>query len=171
MKSAKYLIKKSQAAMEDPMIGLLNLWNTPQEGLTTSPVQRLFGRRTKTLIPCANSVLTPAAAQIMHSERVRMEDMKAAVAERYIDRRELPPLQVGDTVHMQPITRDKKEWQEAYIRRLLLSAHLLLPALWDIKAWHSNSTASSPSSSFHVNDWVSHADKLITVGKLFYQIP
>ena len=119
VKSAKYLIKKSQAAIEDPMIGLLNLRNTPQEGLTTSPVQRLFGRRTKTLIPCANCILTPAAAQIIHGERVRMEDKKAAVAERYTDRRKLPPLQVGDTVRMQPITRDKKEWQEATVSKTL----------------------------------------------------
>ena len=119
VKSAKYLIKKSQAAKEDPMIGLLNLRNTPQEGLTTSPLQRLFGRRTKTLIPCANCILTPAVAQIIHGERVRMEDKKAAVAERYTDRRELPPLQVGDTVRMQPITRDKEEWQEATVSKTL----------------------------------------------------
>ena len=101
------------------MVGLLNLRNTPQEGLATSPVQRLFGRRTKTLIPCANSTLTPAASSIIHSEKCRMENKKAAVAQRYIDRRELPSLQVGDTVRMQPISNDKREWQEATVSERL----------------------------------------------------
>lgn len=38
-------VKKSLRAKEDMYLGLLNIRNTPQEGLTTSPAQRLMGRR------------------------------------------------------------------------------------------------------------------------------
>ena len=42
------MLKKCKASREDPYLGLLNIRNTPSEGMTTSPAQRLFGRRTKT---------------------------------------------------------------------------------------------------------------------------
>ena len=44
-------MKKCIKAKEDPYLGLLNLRNTPHEGMQSSPVQRLLGRRTKTSIP------------------------------------------------------------------------------------------------------------------------
>ncbi|KAL8613325.1 hypothetical protein ACOMHN_052565 [Nucella lapillus] len=47
VKVAKNLMKKCLYAKEDPYIGLLNLRNTPEEGLTSSPMQRLMGRRAK----------------------------------------------------------------------------------------------------------------------------
>jgi len=50
VKVAKRLLRKCQASGEDMFIGLLNLRNTPTEGLESSPSQRLLGRRTRTLL-------------------------------------------------------------------------------------------------------------------------
>jgi len=51
VKIAKRLMRKCQASNQDFFLGLLNLRNTPTEGLETSPAQRLINRRTKTLVP------------------------------------------------------------------------------------------------------------------------
>ena len=40
-------------------IALLNVRNTPTQGLNTSPTQRLFGRRTKSMMPTAEAKLRP----------------------------------------------------------------------------------------------------------------
>ena len=56
VKVAKNLMKKCQMSKEDPYIALLNLRNTPQEGIDATPAQRLFGRRTRTLLPTKTSL-------------------------------------------------------------------------------------------------------------------
>lgn len=55
----KRLWRKYRASAEDPLIELLHLRNSPKEGLNTSPVQRLFGRINKTLLPATESKLRP----------------------------------------------------------------------------------------------------------------
>ena len=42
---------KARADNKDPLLAFLDWRNTPSEGLGTSPVQRLMGRRTRTLLP------------------------------------------------------------------------------------------------------------------------
>ena len=59
MKIAKRILRKSQSSGEDHYVALLNLRNTPTEGLNTSPAQRLFGRRTKSMMPTAEAKLRP----------------------------------------------------------------------------------------------------------------
>ena len=51
MKIAKRIMRKCLLLKQNPYLGLLNWINTPTEGLGSSPVQRGFGRRTKTLLP------------------------------------------------------------------------------------------------------------------------
>ena len=58
VKIAKRMLRKCKASKEDPYIGLLNIRNTPTEGMATSPAQRLFGRRTNTLLPTTQPVET-----------------------------------------------------------------------------------------------------------------
>ena len=52
---AKRMLRKCKASKDDPYLGLLNIRNTPTEGMATSPAQRLFGRRTKTLVAANNT--------------------------------------------------------------------------------------------------------------------
>ena len=51
IKTAKNLLKKSKAAETDYYLALLAWRNTPSEGLESSPAQKMFGCRTRTLIP------------------------------------------------------------------------------------------------------------------------
>ena len=55
----KRILRKSQSSGEDPYIALLNIRNTPTEGLNTDPAQRLFGRQTKSMMPTAEAKWRP----------------------------------------------------------------------------------------------------------------
>ena len=59
IKTAKNLLKKSKTAGLDFYVALLAWRNTPSEGLDSSPVQRIFVRRTSTLIPTTSELLKP----------------------------------------------------------------------------------------------------------------
>ena len=84
LKFAKRMMKKCSFNQEDPYIALLNLRNTPQEGVKYRPVQRLMGRRTKPLLPTKSKLLKPEYAQDYQ------ENKKSKIGERSNDRRELP---------------------------------------------------------------------------------
>ena len=59
VKTAKRLLRKSIRAGTDPYLAFLDYRNTPTQAMTTSPAQRLMGRRTKTLIPTTQNLLMP----------------------------------------------------------------------------------------------------------------
>ena len=79
------MMKKCSFNQEDPYIALLNLRNTPQEGVKYSRVQ-IMGRRTKTLLPMKPQLLKPEYAQDYQEIQ---ENKKRKVGERSNDRREL----------------------------------------------------------------------------------
>lgn len=120
VKTAKHMMKRSLKAKENMYLGLLNIRNTPQEGLTTSPAQRLMGRRTATLVPTCDSLLKPKGYSLEKELRL-MEDKRSGVAERYQNRTSLRPLRVGETVRMQPIDNRTQEWKEAVVTKRLKS--------------------------------------------------
>jgi hypothetical protein len=115
VKSVKTMMKKCLHNNEDMYIGLLNLRNTPTEGLKTSPAQRLMGRRTKSLVPTSTEALKPS---VPHDEKPLLEAKKMTAAERYTHRRTLAPLQAGESVRIQPI-RGEREWQKATVEEHL----------------------------------------------------
>ena len=114
VKIAKRLMKKCMKGKEDTYLGLLSLRNTPQEGIVTSPAQRMFGRRTRTLIPTLPEKLKPSTVDL-DVQRKPIEQKKITVAERYAHRRALKPLSPGETVRMQPIESGKKDWRQATV--------------------------------------------------------
>ena len=59
VKTAKSLLDKAVKSQRDPYLAPLDWRNTPTEDLNSSPVQRLCGRRTKTLLPTSNQLLKP----------------------------------------------------------------------------------------------------------------
>ena len=115
VKIAKNLMIKCAKAREDPYIGLLNLRNTPTEGLRTSPAQMIFGRRTKTLIPTNSNRLisTTSHGSDYRDRREKRRMIKANSLN--VRRKDLKSLDIGDVVRMQPIQRGHKEWQEATV--------------------------------------------------------
>ena len=57
VKTCKGLLLKAKEDKRDSLLAILSWRNTPSEGLSTSPVQRLMGRRTHTLLPTAEKLL------------------------------------------------------------------------------------------------------------------
>ena len=61
--TANRILTTAKADHKDPYLSLLDWRNTPTEGLDSSPVQRLMGRRTRTFLPTTASLLKPKLAK------------------------------------------------------------------------------------------------------------
>ena len=116
VKIIKNLMIKSAKSGDDPYIALLNLRNTPNEGMSSSPVQRLMGRRTQSVLPATPAVLKPSKIPV--SEHSRLQWKRFQPAQRDCSRSNLPPLRSGDHVRMEPID-GKKEWRPASVTTAL----------------------------------------------------
>ena len=111
VKTAKKLLFKAKASGQDPYLAILDWRNTPSPSIGSSPVQRLFGRRTKTLLPTAGTLLQP---KIMEGTEDKLKERKTKQALFYNKgTKELPELQPGDTVRMKPLPSDKEKlWRK-----------------------------------------------------------
>ena len=103
---------KALEASSDPYLGFLDFRNTPTEGLGTSPAQRLFGRRTITLLPTAGRLLTKpefgTTFQLLHTQKNKQ-------AFYYNDgTKELRPLEPGSTVRIHP-PKYSHQWTQATV--------------------------------------------------------
>ena len=59
VKTSKNLIKKPASSKSDFQLALLDWRITPTGGLKSSPAQRMFGRRTTTLLSTSSELLEP----------------------------------------------------------------------------------------------------------------
>ena len=59
VKTLKLLFAKAEQSGESVYMALLDWRNTPSEGMSTIPAQRLMGRRCKMLLPTAGTLLKP----------------------------------------------------------------------------------------------------------------
>lgn len=117
VKIAKRIMIKCNAAHEDPYLGLLNYRNTPTEGMTTSPAQRLMGRRTKATLPMTTPKLVSKTFD--QKERQALDLKRANAAAKQSHKPELKPLQIGQSVRMQPIQTGQKLWKEGEVTKTL----------------------------------------------------
>ena len=115
VKIIKRLWRKCAATGEDPLIGLLNIRNSPTEGLDTSPAQRLFGRRTKSMLPTTESKLTPHYP-FSASEAWKKQEKRLRRQDHGKDLKHLAP---GDNVRIQPLRPYAREWREATVTKKL----------------------------------------------------
>ena len=106
VKICKQTMKRAKEARLDIYKALLDVRNTPNAGMTSSPAQRLMSRRTKTHLPTAQSLLDPvvvknAAGEIQKNKRIQ---------KKYYDRmaKELPKLSPGDVIRMR--RNQEKDW-------------------------------------------------------------
>lgn len=98
VKVCKALLKKAQADNKDPLLAFLDWRNTPSEGLGTSPVQRLMGRRTRTLLPTHTKLLEP---KVDSQTGDKLAKRKAIQEQRYNSKSQpLTPLQPGRAIRM-----------------------------------------------------------------------
>ena len=69
VKAVKRLVRKAEMAGTDPWLAILDHRNTPTEGMTSSPVQRLMSRRTRTLLPAKDNQLKPKVVRNVGKEK------------------------------------------------------------------------------------------------------
>ena len=114
VKIVKGLLKKSNAAGSDFYLALLTWRNTPTEGLESSPAQRMFSRRTRTLIPTTSELLKPKIVENISGKLLKRKQIQA---KHYnISAKELPPLGTGEIVRVKPADRSG-QWFKARVEQ------------------------------------------------------
>ena len=108
-------MQKASESRSDPFLALLDRRNTPSEMLDTSPAQRIFGRRTKTLLPTSNHLLKRKTPKDMHKKKKKKSSKQTKYYNRSV--KELPELIPGDIVQVQPLkSMDRyKQWARAEV--------------------------------------------------------
>jgi hypothetical protein len=96
VKIAKGIIKKANKDGKDMWKALLEWRNTQTPGMDSSPAQRLMSRRTRSFLPCKNTLYYPQVVDAVKEAVVN----KRQVAKFYHDRsaRTLPDLVVGQPI-------------------------------------------------------------------------
>nr|XP_058940983.1 uncharacterized protein K02A2.6-like [Pocillopora verrucosa] len=117
VKVAKRMLRKTTKSGEDQYLALLNIRNVPTQGIDSSPAQRLFGRRTRTLLPTTQS--QPRNPVNPESVHLRSNQERQA---KYYNRtaHDLPILKPGDTVRMKPFALGQKSWDKAHVTKRLV---------------------------------------------------
>ncbi|RLJ22760.1 hypothetical protein DJ031_00300, partial [bacterium endosymbiont of Escarpia laminata] len=115
VKTCKALFKKAREDHKDPLLALLDWRNTPSEYIGTSPVQRLMGRRTRTLLPTTEELLRPA---IPPTTEEKLASQKEAQTKHYNrGTKKLTELHAGDNIRMR-LPGDRR-WSLGLCRRVL----------------------------------------------------
>lgn len=115
VKTAKRILRKSIKAGTDPSLAILDYRNTPTQGMTSSPAQRLMSRRTKTLLPTTHSLFLPKNIDLENEKRELRQ--RQQVQAKYYNKtaRELPSLAEGDVVRMKPFKLGEKSCPKAKV--------------------------------------------------------
>ena len=113
-KDSQEVTNQSKGKWTRSILGHFGLAQHTFTSIGSSPVQRLFGRRTKTLLPTAGTLLQP---KIMEGTEDKLKERKTKQALFYNKgTKELPELQPGDTVRMKPLPSDKEKlWRKGSV--------------------------------------------------------
>ena len=116
VKAVKQLLKKAERDGKDPWLAPLDYRNTPTEGINASPAKRLMSCRTRTLLPTASSLLRPEVCT-QSTEKLEWKGQKAKF---YHDRhaKQLPELEIGQEVRMQPLRKNQTCKEATCIEKL-----------------------------------------------------
>ena len=120
VKIAQSIMVKARDVGSGPNLSLLDYRNTPAEGVGSSPSQRLFGRRTRTLLSTSSRLLVPETVQgVPH----KLKERKAKQT-YYYNRgaKELSKLEPGVVVCIKPDS-DSKRWAKATVDKGLTLGH------------------------------------------------
>ena len=116
---AKGMLKKVNQDNLDMSLAILAWRNTPTEGAYYSPAQKLQSRRTCTQLPTASELLKPELPQGI-KEEIKCRRQKA---KQQYDRsaKELPALEEGQVVRIQPVKRQER-WRKGTVLKKLIIA-------------------------------------------------
>ena len=116
VKTCKGLLVKAKEDKKGPLLAILNWRTTLSEGFSTSPVQRLMGQRTRTLLPTAVTLLQPnsdsktTACNLATRKRLQCRNNDRGI-------KNLAPLKAGDAIHMK--LPGEKKWSLGHCTRPL----------------------------------------------------
>ena len=108
-KVVKQQMKTAVTAHQDPWLALLDQRNTPQQGLNSSPAQRLFSRGTNTLLSMKGNMLKP---QVREGVPEGIAEQHHVQTQSYD--RGAKDLSKEDVVRMEP-GYGKKCWKKAIL--------------------------------------------------------
>ena len=115
-----YQVVVDYTSYTDPYLALLEIKNTPTQGLGSSPAQRLLNRRTRTLLPMSSKLLAPRGEEYLNQDRIRLKDLQRQQARHYNKTaKDLSVLEEGGVVRMKPFRQGQKEWEKAVVQRRL----------------------------------------------------
>ena len=109
MKLAKHILQKAKDDNIDPYLPLLQYRNTPLKSCGLSPAQLFFSRRLRILLPSTNEQLPPEVINSNFARRKMIESQNKLKQHYNMSSRKLPPLKVGESVHVQR----EKNWEPA----------------------------------------------------------
>ncbi len=114
VKAAKKLLKKTARSREDLYLAMANMRNTAQQGIGLSPAQRLFGHRTKTVLPTTHQLLKERADDTHTVEMLKTNHERR---KKYWDKsaKDLPHLKPRDYVRVKPYKLGDKSWKKAVV--------------------------------------------------------
>jgi hypothetical protein len=109
VKIAKRLIKKSTRAGTDLYHSLLQIRNTPTEGMNSSPAQRLLNRRTRNQLPVTKPMLKPKVQTNVNARKAKK--VKKQIRNYNKSAKDLRDLNKGESVRVESI----RKWQKGTI--------------------------------------------------------
>jgi hypothetical protein len=113
IQTLKKVLKKARKEGTDLNLAILELRNTPRNNDFGSPAQRLFSRRTKSLLPVSDQLLKPKVVENVTTNLKKERDRQ----KRYYDQHtaSLPKLSKGD--HVLAKTDPQANWQPAKVKK------------------------------------------------------
>ena len=117
VKIIKNMMQKCTKSGENIYKALLDWRNTPTAQMSSSPIQRLISRRTKTTLPINEKLLQP---EIQNNVKEKLE-VKRQHSKYYHDRtaKSLPQLQIGQPIYVKPYNKDSEPWKPGLITNKL----------------------------------------------------
>ena len=111
MKAAKSFMSKCKLDGTDAYIAILEVINTPPQGMDSPPVQRLMNRSTRSWLPTRNDNLVTRRTTI-HDDRQQIRKYQKQQAGCYdTHARELPKLNKVDIVRIKSQNLGEKKWK------------------------------------------------------------
>ena len=99
-------MKKAVQTDSDFQLILLDWRNSPTKGMHSSPAQRMFGRRTRTLLPTSRELLKRTLITDVREKKLGRKKIQTRNYDR--NAKELASLAEGDMVRMKPQAVDRK---------------------------------------------------------------
>ena len=131
------------------MLAILAWRNTPSEGFSTSPVLKLMGRRTRTLLPTAENLLQPNS-DLKTTARSLAARNRQQCKQYNRGTKNLVPLKVGEVIRMK--LPGEQKWSLGRCSRLLVR-----------RSYEVEDGASAETAASCAPPWSHHQCRLATM--------